>query len=193
MLSKLFPVTDYTKLQYDTQGLYSITHPKEANDISKIIINELVKLNITDFSILDGTGGIGGNTFSFSKYFNKITTIELDNIRYNMLINNTRIYNLKNINIKNENSVEYLYNNYSNYKIYYFDPPWGGPDYKKKNKITLLMGSKTLVDIIIYLKKVTRRKLLVYKLPFNYNFSEFNMFSHKMYKVRNYFIVIIKI
>ena len=122
MLSKLFPVTDYTKLQYDTQGLYSITHPKEANDISKIIINELVKLNITDFSILDGTGGIGGNTFSFSKYFNKITTIELDNIRYNMLINNTRIYNLKNINIKNENSVEYLYNNYSNCPCLYRPP-----------------------------------------------------------------------
>ena len=67
MLNKLFPETNYEKLQYDNEGLYSITNYKEADIISSIIKNNFISNN--NIKIYDGTGGLGGNTISFSKHF----------------------------------------------------------------------------------------------------------------------------
>jgi 16S rRNA G966 N2-methylase RsmD len=190
MLSNLFPNIDYSKLKYDTEGLYSITNYNDAEEISNIINESITKENI---SILDGTGGIGGNTISFSKFFNNITSIELNNERYKMLVNNIYIYDLKNVYILNCDSVEYLFSNYDNYNVYFFDPPWGGPNYKKSQRLSLSLGSKTLLEIAIFLKNNTRDKLLVYKLPYNYDFNEFSEFTYKLHKINKYYIIVINI
>jgi 16S rRNA G966 N2-methylase RsmD len=190
MITELFPITDYTKLQYDTEGLYSITNFNEADNISNILLNNFTNKNL---NILDGTGGLGGNTISFAKYFKNVTSIELNINRFEMLKNNLNVYNLKNVTINNCNSVEYLFNNYSKYNIYFFDPPWGGPGYKKKEHLTLSMGNDSLLKIADFLKENTKDKLLVYKLPFNYNFDEFNGYDYKLYKINKYYIIIISI
>jgi len=190
MITELFPITDYTKLQYDTEGLYSITNFNEADNISNILLNNFTNKNL---NILDGTGGLGGNTISFAKYFKNVTSIELNINRFEMLKNNLNVYNLKNVTINNCNSVEYLFNNYSKYNIYFFDPPWGGPNYKKKENLTLFMGNDSLLKIADFLKENTKDKLLVYKLPFNYNFDEFNGYDYKLYKINKYYIIIISI
>ena len=110
-----------------------------------------------------------------------------------MLKNNLDVYNLKNVIVNNCDSVEYLFNNYSKYNIYFFDPPWGGPSYKKKENLTLFMGNNSLLKIADFLKENTKDKLLVYKLPFNYNFDEFNGYDYKLYKINKYYIIIISI
>ena len=190
MITELFPNTDYTKLQYDTEGLYSITNFNEADNISNLLLDNFTNKNL---NILDGTGGLGGNTISFAKYFKNVTSIELNINRYEMLKNNLDVYNLKNVIINNCDSVEYLFNNYSKYNIYFFDPPWGGPSYKKKENLTLSMGNNSLLKIADFLKENTKDKLLVYKLPFNYNFDEFNGYDYKLYKINKYYIIIISI
>jgi len=192
MLSDLFPDIDYSKLKYDTEGLYSITNYKEADLISNILLeNYSISILDKEISILDGTGGIGGNTISFSKFFEKITCIELNNERYKMLTNNINTYDLKNVYILNCDSVEYLFTNYNNYNIYFFDPPWGGPNYKKSQNLSLSLGSKTLLEIATFLKNNTKDKLLIYKLPYNYNFNEFSNFKYKLIKINKYYIIII--
>jgi 16S rRNA G966 N2-methylase RsmD len=190
MITELFPNTDYTKLQYDTEGLYSITNFNEADNISNLLLDNFTNKNL---NILDGTGGLGGNTISFAKYFKNVTSIELNINRYEMLKNNLDVYNLKNVIVNNCDSVEYLFNNYSKYNIYFFDPPWGGPSYKKKENLTLSMGNNSLLKIADFLKENTKDKLLVYKLPFNYNFDEFNGYDYKLYKINKYYIIIISI
>jgi len=189
----LFPPIETTdnKLQYDEEGIYSITNYIEADYISKFLKTNFI--NSERLNILDGTGGLGGNTFSFSKYFNNVTSIELNSSRYKLLNNNINVYQLKNVKTLNCDSIEYLYQNYNNYNIYFFDPPWGGPNYKKKPLITLHLGNKSLIEIAIYLKENTKDKLLVYKLPFNYNFNEFYEFNYKLYKIKNYYIIIISL
>lgn len=187
MLNKLFSDIDLNKIQYDNEGLYSITHYKEANYISKII-----KYNFTNnlnLRILDGTGGLGGNTISFGKYFNKVTSIEIDKIRYEMLKNNILLYNLPNINIINDDSIKYILKNKDAYDIYFFDPPWGGPSYKYKDKVTLKISNYKLSYIpkLINLKN----KLLIYKLPLNYDLHEFYMYTYKLYKLNKYYIIIL--
>ena len=190
MITELFPITDYTKLQYDTEGLYSITNFNEADNITNLLLDNFTNKNL---NILDGTGGLGGNTISFAKYFKNVTSIELNIKRYEMLKNNLNVYNLKNVIVNNCDSVEYLFDNYSKYNIYFFDPPWGGPSYKKKENLTLSMGNNSLLKIADFLKENTKDKLLVYKLPFNYNFDEFNSYDYKLYKINKYYIIIISI
>ena len=109
MLNKLFPKTDYKNIQYDDEGLYYITNYREADLISIIIKNNYNNSN--KLKILDGTGGLGGNTFSFSKNFKKVTSIELNSERCQMLKNNIKLYNLKNVEIINCNSIDYLIKN----------------------------------------------------------------------------------
>jgi len=189
----LFPPIESidSKLEYDDEGIYSITNHAEADYISKFLKASF--MNSEKLSVLDGTGGLGGNTFSFSKYFTNVTSIELNSNRYKMLLNNINIYQLKNIKTLNIDSVEYLYENFNNYNIYFFDPPWGGPSYKKKSFISLKLGNKSLLELALYLKENTHDKLLVYKLPFNYNFNEFYEFNYKLCKIKNYYIIIISI
>lgn len=189
MINELFPKTDYVKLQYDEEGLYSITNSIDADIISKLILDNFT--NKDKLNILDGTGGLGGNTFSFSKYFENITTIEINHQRYNMLMNNIETYELTNINVLNMDSIEYLLSNYLKYNIYFFDPPWGGVNYKKHINLSLTIGNKTLPDIALFLKEHTTNKLLIFKLPFNYNFKEFYEYNYKLYKIKNYYIIII--
>ena len=92
VLRKIFPiVNNYNNLNYDKEGLWSITHPKDAD-----IISETIKeLKNTNISILDMTAGCGGNTISFCKYFLNVTSIELNPDRFSILQNNMQVYGFK--------------------------------------------------------------------------------------------------
>ena len=191
MLNKIFPLTNYENIKYDTEGLYSITNYIEADTISKIII-DLFDSN-KELKIMDGTGGIGGNTISFCKYFKKVTTLEIDSNRFNMLKNNIDLYDFKNIDLINQNSIKYLFENYNKYDIFFFDPPWGGHDYKKLSNITLKMDNMYLHEIIDKIIEKTNNKIFIFKLPFNYNFEEFNLYNYKLFKINKYYIIMILI
>lgn len=191
MINKLFPSVDYSKIKYDKEGLYSITHHKEADLISKLILNLFHnKMNLT---IMDCTGGLGGNTISFCKYFKNVTTIEINKERYKMLKNNIKLYGYSNIKLINKNSIDYLLNNYDKYDVFFIDPPWGGVNYKKHDTISLTMNDYKLNEIINKLNEKTTDKLIIYKLPFNYNFDEFNSYNYKLCKINKYYIIIIYI
>lgn len=191
MLNKLFPSIEYEKIKYDKEGLYSITNYVEADIISNLIKNLFIDTN--NLSILDGTGGIGGNTISFGKFFNSVTSIEINTNRYEMLKNNIKLFNLQNVKLLNLNSIDYLFSNYEKYNIYFFDPPWGGLDYKKNINLKLKMNNFSLNLIVDKLKELTTNKVLLYKLPFNYDFTEFNSHDYKLYKINKYYIIAILI
>jgi 16S rRNA G966 N2-methylase RsmD len=162
---KIFPPpydNDYTKLKYDSEGLWSLSHIDDAEIISNKIL-EYVDCNST---ILDSTSGCGGNLISFSKYFNNITGVEINKTRFDMLVNNLNCYNYNKINIINDDCLSVMNNNFD---VYFFDPPWGGPKYKKHEIIELYLSNKPLISI---LKNIKNHKLIVIKVPFNYNTNE---------------------
>lgn len=185
LIQKIFPPindTDCT-LKYDTEGLWSITYPIEADIISNLICKEIGSTS----NILDATAGIGGNTISFSKYFKQVVSIELSKSRFELLTNNVNAYKLANVTLINGNCINYLSGNYDGY---FFDPPWGGPDYKYYKEIKIKLGEYTL-DQVVYKIKNLNDKLIFIKLPFNYNLNEFNNFNYKIDKIKNYQIVTI--
>ena len=170
----------YENLKSDIEGLYSLSYKEDADMISQIIKNKY-----SDIKILDGTAGIGGNSISFGQYFLDVTSIELNKERFNYLSENIKNFNLRN-KLINGNFIDYLN---SNYDLLFIDPPWGGPNYKFESSITLTFGDKSLINIVNCVIK--NKKIIVMKLPFNYNLIEFSNLNYISYKIKNYQILII--
>jgi 16S rRNA G966 N2-methylase RsmD len=182
IINKIFPQTSHMeKLQYDLEGLWSISLPNDAENISEIIKT----YSGENISIFDGMGGLGGNIISFSKHFKEVITCELSKKRYDMLTNNINVYNLKNVKIINDDCLNHINNLYD---VYFFDPPWGGPNYKNNIKTTIKIGDYNLYEVIEKIKSVTNA-LIFMKLPLNYNLEEFTLFNYNINKIKNYYLL----
>ena len=160
---KIFPPplnNDYSKLLYDNEGLWSITHTDEAEKIT----NTILKYKNKFCSIVDLNGGCGGNLISFMKYFDDVTAVEIDLERYKFMVNNINCYEKKSVKLINDDCLNVI--KQKEFDIYFFDPPWGGPKYKKMEKIELYLSNIKLSDIVDLLPN---KKLVVIKVPFNYD------------------------
>jgi predicted RNA methylase len=171
-LKKIFPEPinhNYNELKIDLEGLWSITHPKDANTISNTI-NSLLNIDPSDIKILDMTAGCGGNMISFIQHSYNVTGIEINKDRYEILKNNLSKYtNLENYTLLYDDCINIIKKN-TDYNVYFIDPPWGGPEYKKNEMIELYLSNINLKDIILMIPK---NKLIVLKLPYNYNTDYF--------------------
>ena len=102
-----------------------------------------------------------------------------------MLENNVKLYNLNNVNLINDDCKNYLN---SEYDIIFFDPPWGGPEYKTHKSLELFLGDENLINII---EKIPKNKYIILKLPFNYNLNNLKEYNFVLKKIRNILIVLI--
>jgi hypothetical protein len=75
------------------------------------------------------------------------------------------------------------------FNLIFLDPPWGGPNYKSKKILTLEMDNIGLKEITKTLK--LKGKIVVWKLPYNYDMNDFKEFNYEKIQIKNYFIVII--
>lgn len=176
--------------KYDAIGLYSVSHVKDANIATQFICDEIKKLNKNpkQLTIMDGTGGLGGNTISFCDVFKKVISFEIDEKRCEMLKSNMNNYKFNNYIIHNINSLD---NITKDIDVYFFDPPWGGPEYKNEVNLRLTLGNNSLKNIIIDIFKVNTDALIGFKLPFNYDISEFDNWTIKQINIKNIKIVLI--
>lgn len=197
LIEKIFPhISQNEKLKYDQEGLWSITHPTEANKITNLIINFFknkynndIKNNIT---ITDTTAGLGGNTISFSKNFYRVNSIEINSERFEMLKNNMKIYNFKNLKLYNKNFLNIIDD--LKQDIIFIDPPWGGPDYKLKKQVDIEIEGQELCKIVNNL--YGKCKIVCLKLPKNFNVEDFvNNINYSVYKynIKNLMILIVDI
>lgn len=192
IIKKIYPNISEDKLKelkYDEEGLYSITLPEEAKIISSLLVKSLKK-EAKKSTIFDGTAGLGGNTLSFCNYFKNVISCEINKSRYDILKKNIELYKYNNIVINNINCIEYIKNNNSS-DVYFFDPPWGGPDYKFKTNISLKLSNVSLINIVKLIKNKNNNAIICFKLPFNYNFNEFKNIKFYKKKIKNMIILLI--
>lgn len=159
----------------DSIGLFSITSFKEA----QIVSNLIKKYCVLDENhvIIDACACVGGNTISFLINFKNVIAIEKNKIRYKMLVSNTKsllknkLYDYENKSLKTINSscLEFLQKSKNNFDVIFFDPPWGGSEYKNKKSIDLFLDDKNIIDIVLEFKH--RTKYICFKLPKNYKMS----------------------
>jgi 16S rRNA G966 N2-methylase RsmD len=171
---KLFPWkqgVNRNNLHIDHECISYITVPRDANKIVDLISEKMKKYKKKDeITIVDSTACIGGDTIAFCHNFGIVIPIELDPDRYTNLIHNIETYNIQNAFPINGNCMNKIPEININIDVIYIDPPWGGSDYKLKDKMDIQMNDMDLDQIIIsfFIKEV---KLVVVKLPKNYNYD----------------------
>jgi predicted RNA methylase len=188
-----FPRNDYVKpekLKIDEVGKYSITLPKKADTITKII-ESYCNCSNDKITITDATAGVGGNVLSFCKYGFKVNAVEIDKDRYDILRHNINEYKY-NVKVVNNNYLSVI--NKLNQDVIFVDPPWGGINYKKHDEITLKLDDMSIEDLCKKISDEKLAKLTVLKLPFNYNLNHIKHEIHLPFtiiKLKNILVVVI--
>jgi len=169
-LFRFIPIEKRKLLKLDEEALYSVTDQYTADRISK----EIKKLCPDVKTITDATACIGGNTYSFSKYFETVYAIELDTSKYDYLSYNLNILETNNVTLFNSDCLSILPN--LKQDIIFIDPPWGGPNYKEKKQIDLYLSEIELSEVCKLVKSYT--KYIALKVPLNFDIDKFNLQTH---------------
>lgn len=213
------PIRDdkLAQLMIDDESIKYITFTSSAQEITNIIMNNLddypcpkkkcgsekkwatksLDKKMKSLVITEMTAGVGGNVLNFAKYFKYVNAIEIDSNRYSCLNKNVELYEYNNVNCYNDDSVNLLINKDDLVQdIVFFDPPWGGKDYKLYDNLRLNFGTYSVENICKILFQRPRNKMIVLKLPNNYDF-EFMQSELKDYRISKFIldrmtIVIIK-
>lgn len=167
---------DMDKLQLSTEGRYSVSYFNH----SKEIVKEIKKMKYNFVNIYDVCGGNMSDSINFALNFNTVVTTEPSIVNYNVCVNNLNVYNLKNVKIFNTVYNKDLIKKWD-CNVIFFDPPWGGKNYKDFKSISLFLGNKNVADIIKDIMEIEKVKLIILKIPHNYAMVDLE--DIKIYKV----------
>jgi len=160
------------------------THPEQSEQIINIIKHYVKPGNI----IVDANGGMGGDSIFFCKYFDLVYLIEINSNCIDYIENNLKKY--KNTFIINHNCMDIL--KLLNYDVVYFDPPWGGRDYKDKKILDLYLDddNNNQINILNIIDSLFFKcKNIFLKAPLNFNCKNITdlLWKHKKYYIQKYY------
>lgn len=183
-IKKWFPHTP-NQLYIVKESIFSITHKDVADALTKHIL-EYGKFD----TITDATSNVGGNCISFAKKFKQVNAVEKNKITCGALRKNIDAYDFNNVTIFCNSYLDII--NQLQQDVVFIDPPWGGPDYRKHDKLMLYLDKRPIYEVV---NMINRVKLIVLKCPCNFNFSVFeekvNMQISKK-KYHGYFMLFIR-
>ena len=164
------------KLKITKESVYSTSTPGQMRDIiqlsKKILGDDLGKLTVTD-----ATANVGGSTIGFAQNFGAVNSVEIDPKTFDLLKNNVELFpNSDRVIFYNDDYLKLIPD--LKQDLVFVDPPWGGIDYKSKDKISLKLGDKTMAEITDSLRG--RAQCVIFKLPKNFDMSQFD---EKKYKI----------
>ena len=169
-------------LKLDSIAKYSATPCPASQLIAQLVHMHLGKQG---FSVLDmfGGGGMDAITFLLSGAA-PVHVIEKHAERAENLAGNIRAFvadgqvRAQDVNVWNADSVAFLRDSEEltgslrSYDVVYMDPPWGGPDYKKKRSVDIAVEDVKLSQLVHMLRaSPVARNMIVLKVPFNQNLS----------------------
>jgi SAM-dependent methyltransferase/predicted RNA methylase len=186
---------NFEEIEIDESSLFSSIEPYHIPSIDAIFDLE----NVNPESIIDATANIGGDSINFMRLFpnSKLVALEIDTkishiLRRNMdnlknILSQNQDYDVKSINMS---AVKY-FSNFRYADMIYFDPPWGGRDYIKLDKISLYLDNISIGKIIKNILSQGMTQLVILKLPINADIdiikSDINIdVTYSLYNVDNY-------
>jgi len=200
-LFRFVPTLIRNNLQLDEEALYSTTDQVTADKITNEILKYIPKTSI----ITDATACIGGTSYSFMQVFDYVIAIELNEQRFKFLINN--INELKKIKYSSSINIENIKCVHGDALIeckkqwqdaIFIDPPWGGPEYKMLDKVSLKLSNIELSTACEEISKYTR--FIILKVPVNFdenifleNTKHFMNLIHKNEHLRKIHLLIFEI
>jgi tRNA G37 N-methylase Trm5 len=185
---------DTEKILFTDESIYSSSRLKGSKRLIDVINKYYDNFDIT---ITDGTANIGTDSINLATLYKKINAVELSPINYKALKNNISVFGLEKKILSYNQDINIQINDLEQ-NIIYIDAPWGGPEYKHSDKIKLYLGNVEIVDF--YLKNRNKAETFIFKVPYNYNFSnlynkikdKINKHSYKKGSVIKYYLLVIK-
>jgi trimethylguanosine synthase len=148
------------KFRFDEEGLYSFDTYSSSSKMAELISCD---------SVIDGCCGVGGMTIGLAKANKKVIAVDINPAKIKMAKHNISMCGL-------QDNVDFILGDirqvFKGLKgdAYYFDPPWGGLEYSKKNKIVFDdfgINIEPLIEEILSLNKQ-----ILCKFPLNFDFDE---------------------
>ncbi len=146
-------------------------------------------------TIVDATAHIGGDAIHFANFFEqaRIYAIDIDASAIDCLKDN-----IKNLDHTVSSRFTCITTDVIDWisrgeavkaDFYYFDPPWGGPNYHEEKSISLELSGRDISDVIGMLFKRCLTKIILLKIPRNFGYFEFkkniaNLGVPKLYTIR---------
>lgn len=153
---------------FDEEALYSTTDQLTADKITKDISRYITKESV----IVDGTACVGGNTYSFGQTFRKVVAYEVDPKRALYLAHNMKLLGLTNVECIHGDVLEHVTQSKEQLPdCIFLDPPWGGPEYKQKERIQLFLSQKPIATVCAQIAPYTR--YIAMKVPTNFDELQF--------------------
>lgn len=179
---KYFPQNkkiDYNSLRISNIGIYSIAKPDVSSGICKLI-KKVCKTG--DLTITDALANVGGMTMMFAKYFKSVIACEIIPLHCEILRSNLKVYSLENVSVNCNDYMRVMRT--LKQDVIFFDPPWGGREYKKEDTIDLGINNLNIACIInILIKNV---KYIFLRVPYNFNYNKFMKLVSPYTKIRLY-------
>lgn len=147
------------------EGHFSITRPYESNQIIRFIEKIITKNKFSISVITDATAGMGGDSIAFSKKVRFVNSVEIDSNNFECLKENIKSFDCQNVELYKSDYMCLMKK--LKQDIIYFDPPWGGTDYKNKEMINLCLNDIPLYKIIQEIKLYKLAKSIFIKVPIN--------------------------
>lgn len=182
---------NYGLLDIAEDSRYSCLMPWHINQVSHAFLNETKNLYINN--IIDATANIGCDSILLRHLYPdaNITSIEMNpntamKLHHNMTnLNYIMNDDVKDIQVINIDSLDYIFDNKAD--LIYFDPPWGGVDYKTKSFNDLMLSGIYLTNIIDSLLGIENVFIAV-KLPANINLMNFKNNINRNVYFKTYYI-----
>lgn len=183
-------------------GRYSISRPEHADLTSKHIMTFAEILGMGDprsIRIIDATAGIGGNTLSFLKFFHSVIAVERQQEHFEALKINLQCYGHTSSDKLRLINADYTHV-YKELKgdVVFLDLPWNNDEvwYSKKRDLMLYLTDIPLYMLVSNIFRQTDCKLVVCKVPYNFNFGMFIRriacdLIIKNAKVHSYYVMLI--
>lgn len=135
------------------ESLYSVTPHHQAMEVASIIHDWMKGRDMTDMSITDGTANVGGDTMALMSLFHRVRSIEYDKATYLFLKHNLETFVRIN---RHEKEIDARHGDITDPKIIdslgtsalFLDPPWGGPEYKGKDQVHLILGGEDFSQVV---------------------------------------------
>ena len=184
----LFPSLTFQQkqqLKFDPTGIFSCTDEFTGDLITRLSLALCTIGGTTSsngcghgvtptapYSVLDMFGCVGGNAISYAKQFTRVTSVELDQERSQMLQHNVNVVGARVKCVQGDGILEAMSNYHS---VVWLDPPWGGLEYTKDKVIiedfdVVSQGIQMSMRQVI-LAVAPHTDLIVYRLPNNFNIA----------------------
>ena len=125
-------------IELDRESLYSVTAEADALDMADRVPGKRV---------LDAFGGVGGNAIGFARGGKSVICVEKDPARARMILTNAKVYEVDAlIEVINADVFDVIGSVSAD--AVYLAPPWGGPDYYRKDKFVMTDFAPSPVKVI---------------------------------------------